>query len=65
MKLLFVDVKKAHLNARCDKDDVGRTARRIQSTFCQVEEVLYGMRKAAQGVSDGNMGGRAAPTTTR
>ena len=62
--LMFVDVKKAHLNAKCDEfKQFGR--------YAKLKRWLYGMRRAASGweddyarrlVEDGFRRGRAAST---
>ena len=73
-KMLFIDVRKAHLNAECDQDNVfvelpsefGQDKR-----FARLKRWLYGMRPAAQGwerhytaklKSAGFQQGEAAPT---
>lgn len=53
MKLMFIDVRKAHLNAKCDREDVyvalppGAGAK--TGTCGRLIRWLYGMRGAAQG----------------
>ena len=53
MQLLFVDVRKAHLNAHCDRDDMyvqlPAEAEAKPGMCGRLLRWLYGMRGAAQG----------------
>ena len=73
VKLMFVDVKKAHLNAKCDEEEwvVLSDEFKTFGRYAKLKRWLYGMRKAASGleddyarrlVEDGFRRGRAAST---
>ena len=73
MKLMFVDVKKTHLNAKCDEEEwvVLPDEFKKFGRYAKLKRWLYGMRKAASGweddyarrlVDDGFRRGRAAST---
>ena len=55
MKSTFVDVKKAHLNAKCDEEEwvgAARTSLKKFGRFAKLKRWLCGMRKAASGWED-------------
>ena len=73
VKLMFVDVKKAHLNAKCDEEEWVELPDEFKKIgrYAKLKRWLYGMRKAASGweddyarrlVEDGFRRGRAAST---
>ena len=73
VKLMFVDVKKAHLNAKCDEEAWVELPGEFNNfgRYAKLKRWLYGMRKAASGwedvyarrlVEDGFQRGRAAST---
>ena len=73
VKLMFVDVKKAHLNAKCDEEEWVELPNEFNKfgRYAKLKRWLYGMRKAASGweddyarrlVEDGFQRGRAAST---
>ena len=73
VKLMFVDVKKAHLNAKCDEEEWVELPDEFKKfgRYAKLKRWLYGMRKAASGweddyarrlVEDGFRRGRAAST---
>ena len=47
MKLVFVDVKKAHLNARCDEEERVKLPDEFEEhgRYAKLRSWLYGMRK--------------------
>ena len=53
MKMLFIDVKKAHLNAKCNQEDIYvelPSEANAEPGMCgRLKRWLYGMRGAAQG----------------
>jgi len=54
MKLMFIDVKKAHLNARCDEQAWVELPSEFWEwgRYARLRRWLYGMRKAAAGWED-------------
>ena len=42
VKLMFTDLKEAHLNTKCDEELMGRIAGRVQEVWevCQAEEMV-------------------------
>ena len=73
VKLMFVDVKQAHLSAKCDEEEWAELPDECKSfgRYAKLKRWLYGMRKAASGceddyarrmVEDGFRRGRAAST---
>ena len=73
VKLMFVDGKKAHLNAKCDEEEWVELPDEFKKfgRYAKLKRWLYGMRKAASGweddyarrlVEDGFRRGRAAST---
>ena len=73
MKLMFVDVKKAHLNAACDEEEWVELPQECWrwGRYAKLRRWLYGMRKAASGWEEDYAGrlekvgykrGIAAPT---
>ena len=54
MKLMFIDVKKAHLNAECDEEEWVELPREFEQwgRYARLKRWLYGMRKAASGWED-------------
>ena len=73
VKLMFVDVKKAHLNAKSDEEEWVELPDEFKKfgRYAKLKRWLYGMRKAASGweddyarrlVEDGFRRGRAAST---
>ena len=73
MKLMFVDVKKAHLNARRDEEEWVELPEEFHrwGRYARLRRWLYGMRKAASGwedhcaqtlTSEDFSRGKAAPT---
>ena len=51
VKLMFVDVKKAHLYARCEEEERVQLREELceYGKYARLERWLYGMRKAAAG----------------
>ena len=53
MKMMFIDVRKAHLNAQCNRDDIyvalPEEAKAKPGNCGKLIRWLYGMRGAAQG----------------
>ena len=73
LKIMFIDVKKAHLNARCGEEEWVELPGEFEKfwRYATLKRWLYGMRKAASGweddharrlVEDGFRRGRAAST---
>ena len=73
VKLMFVDVKKAHLNAKCDEEEWVELPNEFMKfgRYAKLKRWLFRMRKAASGweddyarrlVEDGFQRGRAAST---
>ena len=73
VKLMFIDVKKAHLNARCDEEEWVELPEEFWEwgRYAKLKRWLYGMRKAASGweedfaenfKKEGFRRGRGAPT---
>ena len=73
MKLMFIDVRKAHLNAKCDEEEWVALPEECwgMGRYARLKRWLYGMRKAAAGweeeyanklVDVGFERGRGAPT---
>ena len=73
VKLVFIDVKKAHFNAQCDEEEWVVLPEEFEKfgMYAKLKRLLYGMRKAASGweddharrlVEDGFRLGRAAST---
>ena len=60
VKLMCVDVKKAHLNAKCDEEEWVELPDEFKNfgRYAKLKRRLYGMRKAASG-----MGGRLCKKT--
>ena len=54
VKLLFIDVRKAHLNARCDEEAWVELPEEFHQwgQYARLRRWLYGMRKAASGWED-------------
>ena len=54
VKLMFVDVKKAHLNAKCDEEKWEEWPEEFTQfgKYARVQMWLCGMRKAASGCED-------------
>jgi len=54
MKLMYIDVKKAHLNAKCDEEEWVELPREFWEwgRYAKLKRWLYGMRKAASGWED-------------
>ena len=54
VKLVFVDVKKAHLNAKCDEEEWVELPDEFKKfgRYAKLKRWLYGMRKAASGWED-------------
>ena len=56
MKMMFIDVRKAHLNAPCDQEDLyvklPPEAGAPERICARLKRWLYGMRGAAQGWED-------------
>ena len=54
VKIMFIDVKKAHLNAKCDEQEWVRLPAEFAEwgQFARLRRWLYGMRKAASGWED-------------
>ena len=54
VKLMFVDVKKAHLNAKCDEEEWVELPDEFNKfgRYTKLKRWLYGMRKAASGWED-------------
>ena len=72
-KLMFIDVKKAHLNAICDEEEWVELPEELWKwgRYARLRRWLYGMRKAASGweedyskrlEAEGFRRGKAAPT---
>ena len=61
MKAMFIDVRKAHLNAACDKDhmyvSLPEESGALPGMCGRLLRWLYGMRGAAQGCKDGDEDG--------
>ena len=73
IKLMFIDVRKAHLNAKCDEEEWVELPEEFEKygIYATLRRWLYGMRKAASGweedyadklVKDGFVRGKSAPT---
>ena len=73
MKLMFIDVRKAHLNAKCDEEEWVELPEEFweYGRYARLRRWLYGMRKAAAGweddyarnlMSEGFRRGKGAPT---
>ena len=54
VKLMFVDVKKAHLNAKCDEEEWVELLDEFKKygRYAKLKRCLHGMRKAASGWED-------------
>ena len=54
MKLMFIDVKKAHLNLKCDEEEWVKLPNEFGKfgKYAKLKIWLYGMRKAASGRED-------------
>lgn len=70
-KLMFIDVKKAHLNGRCEEPVYVELPMGFKGQFARINRWLYGMRKAAVSWEDdfadkltceGFQRGQGAPT---
>ena len=59
VKLMFVDVKKAHLNAKCDEEEWVELSDEFSKfgRYAKLKRWLCGMRKAASGWEDEAGGG--------
>ena len=73
VKLMFIDVRKAHLNAVCEEEEWVQLPEEFweHGRYARLKRWLYGMRKAAAGweedyakrmVAEGFKRGRGAPT---
>ena len=73
VKLMFIDVRKAHLNAKCDEEEWVELPEEMWGwgRYARLRRWLYGMRKAAAGWEEdysqkfaeaGFTRGRGAPT---
>ena len=54
VKLMFIDVKKAHFNAKCDEEEWVALPDEFEKfgMYAKLKRLLYGMRKAASGWED-------------
>ena len=60
LKLMFVDVKKAHLNAKCDEEEWVELPNEFNKfgRYAKLKRWLYGMRKAAKKTGGGRVSTR-------